>query len=220
MSGKNKKRPRTDSDTDQRPSHGLRSAKRAPSSNHHPEHLSAFAAIRARQNASASDTRQLPERDGPSDGIGADDDWSDRGEGSEDAGAEARPAARSSLESWKTLLDARPDEGSVSELDAGERVRLKAGQKLCVAGQYYMRVLSGEVSVCCSHLGPESPAQRIVASSIEPLPVICSRTVGAEVEVSSVSEYEDFETLGGISPLFRGIWPSSGPRTYHIVRMS
>ena len=230
MSIKNRKRPRTDEDTNQHPSHNLRRANPSASSSDHPEHLSAFAAIRARRNASTSDARPLPERNGPSDGADADDGWSDRGEESGDdnaAGAEARPATRSSLESWKALLDARPGRGSFSEVDGGERVRLKAGQKLCVAGQYYLRVLSGDVLIYGSSVLPGSSGQKVVAPSIEPLPVIRAGADGAEIEISSVVEHEDFETLAAVSPLFRGLWPgwsteslSRPKRTYHIVRLS
>jgi hypothetical protein len=152
------------------------------------------------------------------------DDWAD----DDAAGPVARPAARSSLELWKELLDACPDERSFSAFDAGERVKMRNGQALCVAGQYYLRVLSGGVTLYCSSLVPGSPTQRVVAPSTEPLPVIhCVTHEGAEIEISNVSEHEDFETLGGVSPLFRGIWTgwatgsSPGPkRTFHLVRMS
>jgi hypothetical protein len=224
MSGKNKKRSRIDDDIDRRRSHGSRTAQQ-PTSRRHPEHLSAFAAIRARQNESASDM-QLLESAEPTGRLGA-DDWTEDDEGGEDdaAGAVARPAARSSLELWKELLDACPDDRSFSAFDAGERVKMRNGQALCIAGQYYIRVLSGGVTLCCSSLVPGSPAQRVVAPSTEPLPVIrCVTREGSEVEISNVGEHEDFETLGGISPLFREIWTSwatkssSRPkRTFRIV---
>jgi hypothetical protein len=224
MPGKNRKRPRTDDATDQRPSHSSQSAKPQPTSTHHPQQISAFAAIRAQQNESASDTRRLPRRDGPAEQLGADDDWSDRGDGSQDEddpGVGARPTARSSLESWKKLIDARPNADSFAVVDDGERVRLDFGQKLCVAGQFYLRVFVGEVWICGSRLGPETPAQRVIAPSTEHLPVISASVDGTEVEISNVDEYEDYETLGGVSPLFRGIWAtevSSEPkRTYHVV---
>jgi hypothetical protein len=227
MSSNNKKRLRTDDDIDRRSS-SLQTATLLSSNLRQPEHLSAFAAIRARQSESTSDARQLPRRDGPPGQSGAEDDRAAHGEGSEEYGdatvAVARPAVRASLESWKNVLDARPDEGYFSTVDNGERVMMKKKQSLVIAGQYYLRVLSG--AACIDHwsMVPGSPVEKVVAPSTEPLPVIVSWTDDTQVEISSVAEYENFETLGGVSPLFQEIWASwasmsaSEPkRTYHIV---
>jgi hypothetical protein len=232
MSGKNKKRPRVEDDAGRRRSSIARTSEPPSSRQHHPEHLSAFAAIRARQNEPASDVRRIPNRNGPAGRLGADDDWTEQDDRSEEdgdhpAGAAARPAVRSSLETWKGVLDNRPDEENFSAFGAGERVVMNAEQALCIAGQYHVRVRSGGVSICCSSLMPGSSLQRVIAPSTEPLPVIHSHGNGTVVEISNVEEREDFETLGGISPLFRGIWTgwttksASRPKaTYHMVRIS
>jgi hypothetical protein len=172
--------------------------------------------------------RRLPNRNSPAGRLDA-DDWAeqnDRGADNVDDRADpaAGPAVRSSLERWKELLDDFPDEGSFSAFDAGERVVLNAGQALCIVGQYYVRVHSGGVHMCYSTLIPGSPLRRVIAPSTEPLPVIRSHFNETVVEISNMDARQDFETLGGVSPLFREIWTrsaaksSSRPkRTYRMV---
>jgi hypothetical protein len=135
------------------------------------------------------------------------DDWTDDGESDDEISVVTRPAAQSSIELWKELLNSCPDKQSFSVFDGGERVKMRNGQTLCVAGQYYIRVLSGAVILCRALLSSRSPVQRIVAPTTEAIPVIrCVVTGGAEIEISNVGRHEDFETLGIVSPLFLGMW--------------
>jgi polynucleotide 5'-hydroxyl-kinase GRC3/NOL9 len=154
--------------------------------------ISAFAAARAKLAS-----RGL-RRDDPLDYD------SEEGMKIEDGESSADEIVPTEYSTWRETKD------NLNVTERGQKVHLQHKQTLAILGQYTIKVNKGVVSISGGFLTPKSKIQKVVAPSTEPIPVLrCASADGAEVDLMSANEDEDFSRL--LSPLFRGIWSCQCP---------
>ncbi|KAF2758248.1 hypothetical protein EJ05DRAFT_500765 [Pseudovirgaria hyperparasitica] len=84
-------------------------------------------------------------------------------------------------------------------------LRMKYHDRLANLGTYSLRVLRGTVSMLGADFTNKSPAQRVLASATQALPlIVCTSTTGADILLFNLRR--PMQALCRISPLYRSLW--------------